>query len=551
MIDPRKSAAVAALREVAGNRSLRRVELSWTLGTAAEQAFLVVALVAAYQAAGVVGVTLVGLARTIPALAVALLVDVERGAGPAVMLGIANGVRALGAAGLAALAVAGLPQLAIVGAVAASAAAGVLARPAVNALRPALATSPSELVAANVAASTGEGAGTFAGPLLAGIGLATVGPGPTLVAIAVAFAIAMLAGMVPVSAAARPTARPHGVPILAGLRVLAARPSVAAVMAGLGAQIFVRGLLIVLMVVVAVDLLGLGDGAVGGLTAAMGAGGLIGATLSLGLAARQRLAPAYAVALTMWSLPLAAIGLVPETAIAVGALVVVGMANAALDIAAFTLFQRTLRGGQRGAVFGTLEVVVAIGLAAGSVLAPPLVDAVGITGALVVAGAILPLTALATWPLIRRIDDEATIPAADVAVLRAVPMLRLLPLAGLERLASDTRRRTYDPGDVVVREGDPGDTFHVIVHGTASVERQGRVVRELSGGDGFGEIALLRTSVRTATVRAREPLETLEIGREAFLGAVTGHEGAARSAHGTVDERLARDRTGGEVPAGE
>ena len=544
-MERRQLAAVAALREVAANRSLRRVELSWTLGTAAEQAFLVVALVAAYQTAGVVGVTLVGLARTIPALAVALFVDVERGPGPAGMLGVANGVRAMGAAGLAPLAMAGLPEIAIIIAVAASASAGVLARPAVNALRPALATSPSELVAANVAASTGEGAGTFAGPLLAGIGLAIVGPGPTLAAVATAFAIATVAGLVSVSAAARPSVHPHGVPILAGLRVLASRPSVAAVMAGLGAQIFVRGLLIVLIVVVAVDLLGLGDSAVGWLTAAMGAGGLIGATLSLGLAARERLAPAYVVALTMWSLPLAAIGLVPATAIAVGALVVVGMANAALDIAAFTLFQRTLRGGQRGAVFGTLEVVVAMGLAAGSVVAPPLVNAAGIAGALVVAGAILPLTALATWPFVRRIDDEATIPAADVAVLRAVPMLRLLPLAGLERLASDTSRRTYDPGDIVVREGDRGDTFHVIVRGTASVERHGQLVRELSAGDGFGEIALLRTAVRTASVRAREPLEALEIGREAFLGAVTGHEGAARSAHGTVDERLAGDRTGG------
>lgn len=550
MIDPGRLPALAALREVASNRSLRRVELSWTLGTAADQAFLVIALVAAYQAAGVVGVTLVGLARTLPALAVALLVDVERGAGPAAMLGVANGARALAAAGIAPLAMGDAPGIAIVTAVAASAAAGVLARPAVNALRPALATSPSELVAANVAASTGEGAGTFAGPLLAGLGLAIAGPGPTLAAVATAFTVAALAGRVRISAAARPATHARGVPILAGLRVLAARPRVAAVLLGLGCQIFVRGLLMVLVVIVAVDLLGLGEGAVGGLTAAMGAGGLIGATLSLGLAARDRLAPAYALALTMWSLPLAAVGLVPATAIAVGALVLVGMANAALDIAAFTLLQRTLRGGERGAVFGTIEVVVAVGLAAGSVAAPPLVDIAGIAGALVVAGVILPLTAVATWPLVRRLDDEATIPAADVAVLRAVPMLRLLPLAGLERLASDTARRTHAPGEVVIRQGEPGDAFHVIVRGTADVERQGRVVRELSAGDGFGEIALLRTSVRTATVRAREPLETLVIGRDAFLGAVTGHEGAASAAHGTVDDRLALDRAG-EARAGD
>lgn len=549
MIGPVRLPALAAVREVAGNPALRRVELSWTVGTAADQAFLVVALVVAYQAAGVVGVTLVGLARTLPALVVALLVDVERGGGPGLALGIANGVRALAAAGVAPLAMAGAPGVAMAMAVAVAAAAGVLARPSANALRPALATSPSELVAANVAASTGEGAGTFAGPLLAGLGLAVAGPGPTIVAVAVAFAIATVAGNVRVSAAARPEAHGHGVPFLAGLRVLVARPSVASVMVGLGAQVFVRGLLVVLIVVVAVDLLRLGDGAVGGLTAAMGAGGLLGAALSLGLASRDRLAPAYAVALTLWSLPLVAIGLVPATAVAVAALVVVGMANAALDVAAFTLLQRTLRGGERGAVFGAIEVVVAFGLAAGSVVAPPLVDAAGVAGSLVVTGVILPLTALATWPLVRRIDDEATIPAADVAILRAVPMLRLLPLAALERLASDTSRLAYAPGETVIREGDEGDSFHVVVHGTAVVERGGRFIRELSAGDGFGEIALLRTAVRTATVRARQPLATLVIGRDAFLAAVTGHEGAATAARGAIDERLARDRRPEDAPA--
>jgi len=541
--------ALAAVREVASNPALRRVEFSWTLGTAAEQGFLVVALVVAYQAGGVVGVTLVGLARTLPALVVALLVDVERGAGPGLALGVANGVRALAAAGVAPLAMAGAPGVAMALAVAVAAAAGVLARPSANALRPALATSPSELVAANVAASTGEGAGTFAGPLLAGLGLAVAGPGPTIVAVAVAFAIATLAGNVRVSAAARPQVHGHGVPFLAGLRVLVARPSVASVVVGLGAQVFVRGLLIVLIVVFTVDLLRLGDGAVGGLTAAMGAGGLLGAALSLGLASRDRLAPAYAVALTLWSLPLAAIGLVPVTAVAVAGLVVVGMANAALDVAAFTLLQRTLRGGERGAVFGTIEVAVAFGLAAGSVVAPPLVDAAGVAGSLVVTGAILPVTALATWPLVRRIDDEATIPAADVAILRAVPMLRLLPLAALERLAAETSRRAHAPGETVIREGDEGDSFHVIVNGTAAVERGGRFIRELSPGDGFGEIALLRTTARTATVRAREPLATLVIGRQAFLAAVTGHEGAATSARGTIDERLARDRRPEDAPA--
>ena len=68
--------------------------------------------------------------------------------------------------------------------------------------------------------------------------------------------------------------------------------------------------------------------------------------------------------------PILIIGLLPNAGLAVVVLVVLGIGNAVLDIAGFTLLQRTVPNAVRGRVFGMLESIVMLGLAAGSVLAP-------------------------------------------------------------------------------------------------------------------------------------------------------------------------------------
>ena len=93
----------------------------------------------------------------------------------------------------------------------------------------------------------------------------------------------------------------------------------------------------------------------------------------------------------------------------------------------------------------------------------------------------------------------------------------------------------------VMREGELGGHYQLIVEGSAAVTVRGIARRTLSPGDGFGEIALLRNIPRTATVTTIEPLRTLALQRDDFLAAVTGHPASAVTAEALVVGTLEAD----------
>ncbi len=75
----------------------------------------------------------------------------------------------------------------------------------------------------------------------------------------------------------------------------------------------------------------------------------------------------------------------------------------------------------------------------------------------------------------------------------------------------------FATGDDIVRQGEPGTGFFIIVTGRAQVARDGVVLRELGPGVFLGEIALIDGSPRTATVTASEPIDGLTVERTDFL----------------------------------
>lgn len=159
---------------------------------------------------------------------------------------------------------------------------------------PALARSPQELVAGNTSASLSEGLGVLTGPALGGLLAATVSVEAGLLAGAVCFGLAALAvlNVRPTSAGVEwePSRERRLRQLLGGYLSLAQNPHVGLLVGLLGAQTFVRGALTVLLVAVAVELLLLGEGGVGYLNSAIGAGGLLGGLLALLLVGRRSLA---------------------------------------------------------------------------------------------------------------------------------------------------------------------------------------------------------------------------------------------------------------------
>ncbi len=90
----------------------------------------------------------------------------------------------------------------------------------------------------------------------------------------------------------------------------------------------------------------------------------------------------------------------------------------------------------------------------------------------------------------------------------------------------------------MLREGEPGDRYYVIVEGKLAIEREGRQLGVRCRGDGVGEIALLRAIPRTATVTAAAPVTLYALDREPFLAAVTGHQQTSNRAITVTEERL-------------
>ena len=524
------------------NRDIRSLELAWTLGVAADWALLVVALLVAYDAGGAVLVGLVSLTRMLPATAVNLVVDTSRFRRPERALVGVNLLRAAGAVVVAAASVADATVL-VFAAVAVASAAGALVRPTVLTLLPQVAASPAELVSANTAGALGESAGTFAGPLVAGLVVAQLGAAPAAL---VSGALCVLAGAVAlairVPEASRPSRRERAprlaIPVVAGVRELVARRPAGMVMTSMFAQTVVRGALTTFIAILAIEVLGMGDAGVGVLGAAIGLGGIVGALAALGVSAERRLATIFVIALVAWGTPIAVIGFVPITVVAILALGTVGVANALLDVSGLTLLQRGTSNAARSAVFAVLEVAASAGVSIGGVLASVLYEALGIERSLVLVGLSLPVVAVLGWPLVRRLDTEGVMPERQASLLRGLPLFAALPLAALERVATGMREVRFAAGDRLMTQGDAGDTFVVIEQGDVEVAMDGTPHHREGPGAGIGEIALLRAIPRTATVTAVDDVDAWTIDCETFLEAVTGHEGSAAAAPRVVESRL-------------
>lgn len=539
----RLSEAAAAYSTVFRNPLLRRVQLAYGASITAEWGAVVALAVFAYEARGAAGVGIVGVVRMLPAAVAtpfaALVADRFRR--ERVLLWIQIAAAASLAAATAAF-YGGRAEFAIYALAGLLAIFSTLLRPTLAALLPSLARTPEELIGANGASLTTESLGTLAGPLLAGVVVASADAGIVFAAAAGVYLLAAALVWAVEIEGPRPgmrTWKARG-EILGGFRVVAREPYPRLLIALFAAQTLVRGSLNVLIVVMAFRLLHAGGSWVGFLTAAIGAGGLVGAFGSVALAGR-RLAVPFGLGLLLWALPIAALGLWPNKSAALVLLAIVGVGNSLEDVGGFTLLQRIVRDEVLGRVLGVLWGLAMAGVGIGSVLAPPLIDAVGSRWAAAATGLFLAAVVAFAWPSLVEIDRSASAsaPVEELAVVEKVSMFRGLSVAAKERVASSLIPLSFPAGAEIVRQGEIGDRFYIVAEGQLDVVEDGLPAGR-GAPDYFGEVALLRDVPRTATVRARTRARVYGLDREDFLAAVTGYAGGREAGEAVVAERLAQ-----------
>ena len=127
----------------------------------------------------------------------------------------------------------------------------------------------------------------------------------------------------------------------------------------------------------------------------------------------------------------------------------------------------------------------------------------------------------------------------DDAALASVPFFSALSPAARRAVAPYAEQIELEAGTQLTGEGKPGYLFFVIERGTAKVLQDERVVRELGEGDFFGEIALLETSERTASVVATTPMQVVVLSEPAFKRLVETDAAAASECEAAIRERWA------------
>lgn len=545
-----------ALRDALANAQLRHLLLAYAGAAISEWAVWLAVLVYAQEQSGSSAAGWMALALLVPLVVAAPFAGrAFSGADPVGVLrtvfigqGLTLAVAAVLAAVDAPLVVLSIPAAVAIGGIA-------FVRPGQAVLTPGLVQTARELTTANLFVGYIDSACVLVGPILATACLAAGGAEATLgVCGAFAFAGALAAhgfrdrrhtdagagspAAPPDRSAAQAstaTPAPPRPSLWRVVKALRGRDHVMVLLVVLGLQHLLMGVMGLMFVVLAVEELGMGSSGAGVLNIAFGVGAVasgLGATL---LAGRGRLAPVVAGSVAAMTLATFALGVVDEVPAALVALAIAGFGRSLLDVTARMLLQRSVPPQYLSSVFAIIEVLTSVGLAVGTVYSQVMVSTAGATTGLVAFSVFLAVVLAVTVRRVWEADRSADVPVVAVTLLKSMPAFAPLPPVTLEAVARSSVERTFEPGAVLMREGDPGDCYQAIAGGEVEVTIAGRSIRRLGRGDGAGDVALLSDGPRTATVTALSRTHTLEIGREVFLLAVTGNESSLHAVHRQIE----------------
>jgi MFS family permease len=531
---------LTAYRRVFANSRLARLMVGEFVSSVGDWLYLVAMLIVVYeQSHDPLALGLVGAARIAPYLILSvpagiladrfdrrlilLATDVSRGALQIV---------------LAALVLTGAPVLSIVAVAIVASCISTFFGPAIGAYLPSLVDDEADLGPANSVWATLDNLAYFIGPAIAGIVIAAGGLTVAFLLNAATFAfVAVMLATLPsrrtLIEAAEDKARSEG-----------AAEVQAAVATGWGTIIrrlpgiivldtatsFAGGALGVLTVVIAVDSLGAGEAATGLLNAATGIGG-IAAGLAAGWIVLRRLDVGIVAGSIIGAVGLVVLGTTRDLA---PALLAIGIAVGAillLDVILATVLQRLVPDEERGRAMGFVQIPGGLASIVGAFTAPLLADQFGVATALEVIAIVSTVLGLAAVVVLRPTGVLVTsgLDPRRLELLRASVFGGVLPI----RLEAASRRlQAVDVAQAqrVIEQGDVADRFYVIDSGTYTVTQRASdgsdvELRTLGPGDVFGEIGLLSSVPRTATVTAASAGRLYALDRDGFLGLVDAGPG--------------------------
>jgi CRP-like cAMP-binding protein len=133
--------------------------------------------------------------------------------------------------------------------------------------------------------------------------------------------------------------------------------------------------------------------------------------------------------------------------------------------------------------------------------------------------------------------------------LSALPLLARLPTDDVRALASHARLHTFREGAPLVREGEPGDSLHVIVSGSvrisiSSSDGEEATIATLGPGETIGEFSIFDRLPRSATATATQKTQTFVVTREDFSAWLQKRPHAAMALLETMSQRLRRTNQG-------
>jgi MFS family permease len=264
----------------------------------------------------------------------------------------------------------------------------------------------------------------------------------------------------------------------------------------------------------------------------------VGALLAGVFVLRPSLVGVLAAGSIVLAAGLAALGIAGSMPLAVGTIAVASAGALLVEVTSTTILQRAIPDEVRGRTLGILATASTLAFAAGSFALPVLADALGIGTVLAATGAAVAIAgiigAALAAPAARRSPDSLA--ATRFAGLARLTLFSGVPVPTLEAVATRLAPVTTRAGEVVIRQGDPAARFYLIATGRFEVSRRepGQLadqaparLRTMTAGEVFGEIGLLRSTARTATVTAITDGTLLALDGASFLELVNAGPGLA------------------------